>query len=212
MSIKAFEDEQVVASIPWHSASRRLRSPVRHRLIDITRFSSSLSGAGSSGHLRAIVGRRLSGFSGTRRSSATLWSMPGRAALPPNAGGDHWNNGLVSLHTGNRRAGSPAGRLPAADLSRPTADGDGATATGPLFEAPHDVIRHPDDRGATLNTARGGTIPILTASRRASDAKFASSGHTRRGPILLESATIGPHSYLAVPSRGPRPGAGTCRA
>lgn len=128
---------------------------------------------------------------------------PRGPAPPPDNELEHWLKYL---------ANSVQGKLPAVSPSPLVGEGPGVRGTSlPLFDYPHDLVRHNLDQFAPSLAHR-----LADGSyQEVADGVFAAPGaslgqycvtDTSKGPLLLdEGATVGPHCFLRGPAYlGPR--------
>jgi glucose-1-phosphate thymidylyltransferase len=220
MAIVLFEDERVAQLDPMAVGKPAFAiSCGGYRLVDISVELNQPVRARVRRHLTAIVEADFPEFQGDydEPQMPTLWI---NARLVPSVGVlDQLRSllaagrpGIVRTDTAisaallapGTRFGQLAGEAPTADafaqLNLPP-----LVADLPLFEYPHDVIRHhPATLAANLqHRLANGTYAELA------DGVFAAPGatlgqyavtDTRNGPIVLEAgATIGPYCYLSGP-------------
>ena len=220
MAIVLFEDEHVVQLDPIAVGKPAFAICCGgYRLVDVAAELNQPAEARVRRHLIAIVAADFPEVQGgyDEPQIPTLWI---NARLVPSigvldqlrlllAGG---KPGIVRTGTAisaallapGTRLGTPAGEMPTAEafakLNLPALSAD-----LPLFEYPHDVIRH------HLTTLAANLEHRLAAGTYAqlADGVFAAPGatlgqysvtDTREGPIVLEAgATIGPYCYLSGP-------------
>jgi glucose-1-phosphate thymidylyltransferase len=220
MSIVLFEDEHVAAINPVALGKPAFAiSCGGYRLVDLIARLALPTGARVRPHLRSVVDTHYPRLNQTSSGSQapTLWI---NARLVPSVAVLKRLEALLAAgrsgiaHSGKAVSAAlvPHGsKFGAASTESPTADQFAALslpvleAELPLFEYPHDIIRH---HLATLaanledRLAKGSYRQLADGVFVAPDAQLGQYAvtDTRNGPIVLdESATIGPYCYLSGP-------------
>ncbi|HEX3727710.1 MAG TPA: putative sugar nucleotidyl transferase, partial [Pirellulales bacterium] len=220
MLVVLFEDEHVAALDPIALGKPAFAVTCgSYRLVDLVAGLTSSAGARVRGHLAAVVAAdfpHLNTSSDDPRGQ-TLWlnarMVPSvdvldklRLLLAAGKPGVARSGKAISaalLEPGSRLGNGLADPPSAADFA--ALGLDGLDLDLPLFEHPHDVIRH------HLTTLGGNLEHRIAAGdyQQVADGVFVAAGavlgqptvtDTRRGPIVIESgATIGPFCYLSGP-------------